>query len=227
MKNMESLWPQRIIPVVVLNRAEHAIPLAQALLAAGLNVVEITLRTDAAMDALREIRSAFPDMILGAGTVFTRKQVHELQELDVNYIMTPGLNEDVVGAAKERDLPILPGVMTTTEIDRARALGLKYLKFFPAEAAGGARLLKAMTRPYVQTGMRIIPTGDITLESLPGYFDIDCVAAVGGSWFVSPELLEAENFGEIARLTKEAVNVATKYAKRLPPQPKTAKEDLL
>jgi len=227
MKNMESLWPQRIIPVVVLNNANHAIPLVKALLSAGLNAIEITLRTDAAMEALRLIRCNFPDIILGAGTVLNRKQVHDLQELDVNYIMTPGLNEDVVGAAKERDLPILPGVMTTTEIDRARALGLKYLKFFPAEAAGGARLLKAMTRPYVQTGMRLIPTGDITLESLQSYFDVDCVAAIGCSWFVTPELIEAGNFDEITRLAKEAIDMAKKYAKPLPPQPKTAKEDLL
>ncbi|MBN1404619.1 MAG: bifunctional 4-hydroxy-2-oxoglutarate aldolase/2-dehydro-3-deoxy-phosphogluconate aldolase [Opitutales bacterium] len=227
MKNMEIFWPQRIIPVALMNNADNAIPLARALMDAGLNVVEITLRTDAAMESLRRIREEFPDMILGAGTVLNRRQVHELQELDVNYIMTPGMSEDVVGAAKERDLPILPGVMTITEIERARTLGLKYLKFFPAEASGGARLLYAMTRPYVQTGLRFIPTGDITLESMPGYFDVDCVAAVGGSWFVSPELIDSGKFAEITKLAKEAIEVAAKYAKPLPPLPKNAKEDLL
>jgi len=226
MKNLESLWPQRIVPVVVIHNKEDAIPLTEALMKAGLNVVEITLRTDAAMDCIRILRKEFPDMILGGGTVFTRKQVHELQELDVNYIMTPGLNEDVVGAARERDLPIIPGVMTTTEVDRARALGLKHLKFFPAEAAGGARLLHAMSRPYVHTGMRFIPTGDVTIESLAGYFSIDCVAAVGCSWFVSQPLLEARAFGEITRLAKQAVDVASKYALPIPPQPRTAKDDL-
>lgn len=226
MKSLESLWPQRIIPVVTIQRSEDAIPLVQALINAGLNVVEITLRTDAAMESIRILRKEFPDLILGGGTVFTRKQVHELQEVDVNYIMTPGLNEDVVGAAKERDLPILPGVMTTTEIDRARILGLKYLKFFPAEAAGGARLLQAMTRPYVHAGMRFIPTGDVTLESLPSYYAIDCVAGVGGSWFVSRELLEARAFDEITRLAKQAVDVAAKYALPIPPCPKSAKDDL-
>lgn len=226
MKNFESLWPQRIIPVVTIRNKEDAIPLVQALMKAGLNVVEITLRTDVAMECIRILRKEFPELILGGGTVFTRKQVHELQEVDVNYIMTPGLNEDVVGAARERDLPILPGVMTTTEVDRARALGLKHVKFFPAEAAGGARLLHAMTRPYVHTGMRFIPTGDVTLESLPGYYAIDCVAAVGGNWFVSPELLDAKAFDEISRLAKQAVDVASKYALPIPPQPRTAKDDL-
>jgi len=226
MKSLESLWPQRIIPVITIERKEDAIPLVEALMKAGINVVEITLRTDAAMDSIKILRQEYPDLILGGGTVFTRKQVHELQEVDVNYIMTPGLNEDVVGAAKERDLPILPGVMTTTEIDRARILGLKYLKFFPAEAAGGARLLHAMTRPYAHAGMRFIPTGDVTLESLPGYYAIDCVAAVGGSWFVAPSLIEAQAFGEITRLAKQAVDVAAKYALPIPPAPKSTRDDL-
>ncbi len=227
MKNMESLWPQRIIPVVVIYNPEHAVPLAQTLLDSGMNVIEITLRTEGSMEALRRIRTTFPDLILGGGTVFTRRQVHELQELDINYIMTPGMNEDVVGAAKERDLPILPGVMTVTEIDRARALGLKYVKFFPAEAAGGARLLKAMTRPYVQTGMRFVPTGDLSLESIRSYLEIDCVAAIGAHWFVAPELVEAGRFDEIGRLTREAIEQAAKYALPLPPRHRSAKEDLL
>jgi 2-dehydro-3-deoxyphosphogluconate aldolase / (4S)-4-hydroxy-2-oxoglutarate aldolase len=226
MKNLESLWPQRIIPVVVINHKEDAIPLMEALMKAGLNVIEITLRTDVAMDSIKILRKEFPDLILGGGTVFTRRQVHELQEVDVNYIMTPGLNEDVVGAARERDLPIIPGVMTTTEVDRARSLGLKHLKFFPAEAAGGARLLYSMSRPYVHTGMRFIPTGDVTIESLAGYFAIDCVAAVGCSWFVSQPLLEAKAFDEITRLAKQAVDVASKYALPIPPSPKSAKDDL-
>jgi 2-dehydro-3-deoxyphosphogluconate aldolase / (4S)-4-hydroxy-2-oxoglutarate aldolase len=226
MKSLESLWPQRIIPVITIQRKEDAIPLVEALMKAGLNVVEITLRTDVAMDSIKLLRKEFPELILGGGTVFTRKQVHELQEVDVNYIMTPGLNEDVVGAARERDLPILPGVMTTTEIDRARTLGLKYLKFFPAEAAGGARLLHAMTRPYVHAGMRFIPTGDVTIESLPSYFAIDCVAAVGCSWFVDPSYIEAGAFGEITRLAKQAVDVAAKYALPIPPSPKSTRDDL-
>jgi 2-dehydro-3-deoxyphosphogluconate aldolase/(4S)-4-hydroxy-2-oxoglutarate aldolase len=226
MKSLESLWPQRIIPVLTIERKEDAVPVVNALIKAGLNVVEVTLRSDVAMDCIKIIRKEFPELILGGGTVFTRKQVHELQEVDVNYIMSPGLNEDVVGAARERDLPILPGVMTTTEVDRARILGLKYLKFFPAEAAGGSRLLHAMTRPYVHTNMRFIPTGDVTLESLPGYFAIDCVAAVGCSWFLSPELIEARAFDEITRLAKQAVDIAAKYALPIPPVPRSAKDDL-
>jgi 2-dehydro-3-deoxyphosphogluconate aldolase/(4S)-4-hydroxy-2-oxoglutarate aldolase len=226
MKNLESLWPQRIVPVTVIHNKEDARPLVEALLKAGLNVVEVTLRTDAAMESIKILRKEFPDLILGGGTVFTRRQVHELQELDVNYIMTPGLNEDVIGAARERDLPVIPGIMTTTEVDRARMLGMKHLKFFPAEAAGGAKLLYQMSRPYVHTGMRFIPTGDVTLESLPGYFAIDCVAAVGCSWFVAQSLIEAKAFDEITRLAKKAVDCANKYALPIPPQPKSAKDDL-
>jgi 2-dehydro-3-deoxyphosphogluconate aldolase/(4S)-4-hydroxy-2-oxoglutarate aldolase len=152
MKNLEAFWPQRIIPIVVLRDSAKAAPVMEALIAAGLDMIDVALRTDASMESIRIIRKEFPDIIVGAGTVFTRRQVHELQELDVSFIVTPGLNEDVVGAARERDLPIIPGVMTPTEVDRARALGLKHLQFFPAEAAGGARMLRASPRPTYRRG---------------------------------------------------------------------------
>lgn len=226
MKNLEAFWPQRIIPIVVLRDSAKAAPVMEALIAAGLDMIDVALRTDASMESIRIIRKEFPDIIVGAGTVFTRRQVHELQELDVSFIVTPGLNEDVVGAARERDLPIIPGVMTPTEVDRARALGLKHLQFFPAEAAGGARMLKGIAAPYLQTGMRFIPTGDITLESLPTYFDLDCVSAVGGTWFVEDSLIEAGNYEEITKRTREAVRIAKERAKPLPPAPRTPRDDL-
>lgn len=206
MKNMESLWPQKIIPVAVIPSADAALPLAETLLDAGLGVIEVMLRTDSAMESIRQISSRFPEMIVGAGTVFNSRQVHELQELDVNYIMTPGINEDVVGAARERDLPILPGVMTPTEIDRARALGLKYLKFFPAEAAGGPRMLQAIGQPYAHTDIKFIPSGGITLQSLPTYLDLKSVAAVGSNWIVETKLIEAKDFAEIKRRIRQTLD---------------------
>lgn len=207
MKNLEPFLKQRLVPVAVIPDAELALPLAEALLEAGLRVIEITLRTDAAMESIRRIIERYPEMAVGAGTVLSANSVHELQELDVRFIVTPGLNEDVIGAARERDLPILPGAITPSEIERARALGLKILKFFPAEAAGGAKMLKALTGPYGHTGVRFVPTGGISEKNVADYAAISSVAAIGGSWFVDQKLVTEKRFDEITRRTREALQM--------------------
>ncbi len=208
MNTVDSYLKQRLVPVAVIPDAELALPLAEALLEAGLKVIEITLRTPSAMESIRRIIERLPEMAVGAGTVLNAESVHELQQLDVRFLVTPGLNEQVVGAARERDLPIVPGVITPTEIDRARKLGLKVLKFFPAEAAGGAKMVKALAGPYGHTGIRFVPTGGINAKNAADYLKIPSVAAIGGSWFVDQKLVQEKRFDEITRLTKEALALA-------------------
>ncbi len=207
MKQTDAILAQRLLPVVTINSVDAALPLAETLLEAGCKVIEVTLRTAAGMESIRQIMARFPELAVGAGTVLNNRQVHELQDLDVRFLMTPGLNEAVIGAARERDLAIFAGVITPSEIEQARRFGLKYLKFFPAEAAGGASLLRAIMLAYQHTDLRIIPTGGISPETAPGYLSIPGVVAVGGNWFVKPELIDARNWAEIKRLTKEALEL--------------------
>ena len=205
MKQTDTLLAQRLLPVLTISSVDSALPLVETLLDAGCRVVEVTLRTSAGMEAIRQIIQRFPEMAVGAGTVLTSRQVHELQDMDVRFLMTPGLNEEVIGAARERDLPIFAGVLTPTEIERARSLSLRHLKFFPAEAIGGARLLAAIMAAYQHTSIRIVPTGGLNPSVIPDYLSIPGVAAVGGSWFVRPDLVEAKDWAEIKRLTQEAL----------------------
>ena len=200
---------KRLIPVTVIERVETAVPLAEALREGGLNVIEVTLRTDAALSAMGAIRSKFPDMVVGAGTVLDEGVVPRLADLGVAFLVSPGLNERVVEAAFRFDLAVTPGVVTPTEVEHARALGLQVLKFFPAEPAGGVALLKALGGPFGHTGIRFIPTGGINPGNAPAYLSLPSVAAVGGSWFVDRPLISAGRFSEVTRLTKEALSLVS------------------
>ena len=199
---------QRLVPVVVLERVEDAVPLAEALLEAGLNQIEITLRSAAALDGIAAVARRFPEMRLGAGTILDPGILPRLVDMGVGFGVSPGLDERVLDAAESAGLPMAPGVMTPSEIDRARARGLQILKFFPAEPAGGAAMVKAMAGPYGHTGVRFIPTGGINAAKAADYFAIPEVAAVGGSWFVDKKLIAAGDFAEITRLTREALALA-------------------
>lgn len=198
----------RLIPVVVVDNADQAVPLALALRKGGLNVIELTLRTPAALDAIRRITRELPEMIVGAGTVLDARIVPEVIQAGARFCVAPGLNERVLEACQSAGVPLIPGVVTPTEVEHAMALGLKLLKFFPAEAAGGAKYLAALAGPYGHTGLRFIPTGGITPQTLSGYLDIKMVAAVGGSWFVDKKLVNAGDFRGIERLTREAIALA-------------------
>ncbi len=200
---------KRLIPVAVIERLETAVPLAEALREGGLNVIEVTLRTDAALSAIGAIRSKFPDMVVGAGTVLDAGVVPRLADLGVAFLVSPGLNERVVEAACRFDLAVTPGVVTPTEVEHARALGLQVLKFFPAEPAGGVALLKALAGPFGHTGIRFIPTGGINPGNAATYLSLPSVAAVGGSWFVDRPLISDARFAEVARLTKEALSLVS------------------
>ena len=205
---LERIAARQIVPVAVLDDVDHAEPLAEALLAGGLDVMEVTFRTKAAPEAIRRIARRFPEILLGAGTLLEPGQVGQARDAGAVFGLAPGLNEPVVAAAARLGMVFTPGVMTPSEIDRALGLGCKLLKFFPAENAGGARMLAAQAAPFAHTGVRFVPTGGITAGNLADYLHLPVVAAVGGSWMVDRKLVAAGDFAEVTRRTKEALATA-------------------
>lgn len=196
----------RLLPVVVLDNAADAVPLARALVSGGLPVAEVTFRTEAAAEAIRRIAAEVPDALLGAGTVLTPQQVKAAKEAGARFLVTPGYNPAVVQAAADVGLPIVPGVNNPTGVEQAMAAGLTAVKFFPAEPTGGVPFLKALMGPY--GGMLFIPTGGIGPKNLRDYLGLPAVLACGGSWMVDPALVRAGRFDEVQRLTAEAVALA-------------------
>lgn len=192
-----------IIPVVKIDHAKDAVPLAKALCEGGLPVAEVTFRTDAAEESIRLMCEACPDMLVGAGTVLTTEQVDRAVAAGAKFIVSPGLNPKVVAYCLEKKIPITPGTSSPTDIEAALELGLDVVKFFPAEASGGIAKIKAMSAPY--PNVRFMPTGGINAKNLQSYLDFPKIVACGGSWMVSGELINSGNFEEITRLTKEAV----------------------
>jgi 2-dehydro-3-deoxyphosphogluconate aldolase / (4S)-4-hydroxy-2-oxoglutarate aldolase len=196
----------RIIPVVVLPDAAAAVPLARALVAGALPVMEITFRTPAAAASLEAIAAEMPGVQLGAGTVVSVAQAKTAISAGAKFVVSPGLSRQVVEYCMKRGVMVFPGVVTPGEIMAAMELGLDTLKFFPAEQAGGARYLKALCGPF--PGIRFIPTGGIDASNLRSYLAIPQVVACGGSWMVKPELIAAGKFEEITNLAREAVELA-------------------
>ena len=194
-----------IVPVVVLNKADDAEPLAQALVKGGLPCAEVTFRTDAAEESIRRIAKKFPEMFVGAGTVLTTEQADRAVGAGAKFIVSPGLNPKVVEHCLKKGYPITPGIMTPTELEMALGFGLDVVKFFPAENAGGLKMIKAMSAPY--TMMKFMPTGGINATNVRDYLACNKILACGGSWMVKGELVTAGNFAEIERLTKEAAGI--------------------
>ncbi len=205
---IERITAKRIVPVVVLDDAASAEPLAEALLAGGLDLVEITFRTAAAGESIRRIASAFPEMLVGAGTLLDAEQVKQARDAGAVFGLAPGLNPAVAAAARDCGLRFIPGVMTPGEIEHALSLDFRLLKFFPAGAAGGPSMLKALAGPYGHTGVKFIPTGGVSAENLADYLKIPVVAAAGGSWMVDKALVNEGRWKEITRLTSEALAAA-------------------
>ena len=194
-----------IVPVVVLNKAADAEPLAKALVAGSLPCAEVTFRTDAAEESIRVIAKKFPDMFVGAGTVLSIEQVDRAIGAGAKFIVSPGLNPKVVEYCIKKEYPVCPGIMTPTELEVALALGLDVVKFFPAENAGGLKMIKAMSAPY--TMMKFMPTGGINATNVRDYLACDKILACGGSWMVKGDLVAAGRFDEIERLTHEASGI--------------------
>lgn len=201
---LEKIQMLGIVPVVVLNDAKDAEPLAKALCAGGLPCAEVTFRTDAAEESIRIMTSKFPEMLVGAGTVLTTEQVDRAVGAGAKFIVSPGLNPKIVKYCVDKNIPVTPGVTNPSDIEQAIELGLDVVKFFPAEAAGGLAMIKAMSAPY--TKMKFMPTGGINASNLKSYLDFKKIIACGGSWMVKSDLVEAGKFDEIEALTREAMN---------------------
>ncbi len=208
MSLIERLEKARIIPFVVLDNAEDIIPICKALQDGGLKVAEITFRTEAAEEAIRRVRRDFPDFIVGAGTITTIEEVERCKTAGAQFAVAPGTNPAIVERAQKLGLPFFPGVCTPTEIERALTQGCNVLKFFPAAAIGGTKMLKAMYAPYRHRGVRFIPTGGINQDNLAEYLACPGVLAVGGSWLVDRSLIKKKSWHEITDLTRKAVETA-------------------
>lgn len=194
-----------IIPVVAIDDAATAVPLGQALLNGGLPCAEITFRTAAAAGAIQKMSAAYPAILVGAGTVLTVEQAQQARDAGAKFIVTPGFDARVVDWCLANEIPVTPGVMTPTDINQALAKGLTVLKFFPAEAAGGIKTLKAIGGPYV--GVKFIPTGGISIDNLADYLRLPMVHACGGSFMVKKQLIAAGEFDRIRELAETAVAI--------------------
>jgi 2-dehydro-3-deoxyphosphogluconate aldolase/(4S)-4-hydroxy-2-oxoglutarate aldolase len=203
---MEKITAKKLMPAVVIDQADLALPLAETLLAAGMNVIEITFRTAAAEEAIRSIAKRLPEMQVGAGTLLTVEQVNRASDAGATFGVAPGLSEAVVRAGQARGMAMIPGVATATEISLGLELGCKLLKFFPADALGGVKTLKALGGAFGHTGVRFMPTGGIDAKNLRDYLALPIVAAVGGSWMVEKSLIAAKNWKQIDLLTREALD---------------------
>jgi 2-dehydro-3-deoxyphosphogluconate aldolase/(4S)-4-hydroxy-2-oxoglutarate aldolase len=210
---MEQIKRKRLVPVVVIDDVATAIPLAETLLAAGLDVMEITFRTAAAPDAIHAISGKFPQMLVGAGTLLTPEQVDQAVAAGAKFGVAPGLNEKVIGRARTHKLPMLPGVMTPTEIEKAIELGCRMLKFFPAEPAGGVKMLQTFWGPYSQTGISFVPLGGVNAKNMADYLALPAVSAIGGSWMVENKLIAAKDWAQIGARTREALTIAASVKK--------------
>ncbi len=191
-----------VMPVVVLQDAEDALPLAEALIKGGLPCAEVTFRTAAAEESIRRMTERFPDMLVGAGTVLTVEQVDRAAAAGAKFIVSPGFDPEIVDYCIERKLPVFPGCITPSEVAQAVKRGLKVVKFFPAEQFGGVSTIKALAAPY--TMVRFMPTGGISAKNLKEYLSCDQILCCGGSWMVKGDLIKAGQFDRICEMTKEA-----------------------
>ncbi len=194
-----------IVPVVVLDDAKDAVPLGNALCEGGLPCAEVTFRTAAAYETIKAMRNSFPDMLVGAGTVLTTEQVDRALEAGASFIVSPGLNPKVVAHCLEVGVPIVPGTQTPSEMEQALEFGLEVVKFFPAEPAGGLKMIKAVAAPY--TTLKFMPTGGINAQNVRDYLAYDRILACGGSWMVKKDLIAAGKFDEIRAMTAEAAAI--------------------
>ena len=194
----------RLIPVITLNQAEQAVALGQTLLAAGLPCAEITFRTPAAAEAIRLLRAAFPDLLIGAGTVLTSSQVDAAMAAGADFIVSPGLNPTTVRYCQQQGIPIIPGINNPSQVEQALELGLSTLKFFPAEASGGIAMLKALSAVYP---VQFMPTGGISPANVEKYLALPSVIACGGTWMVPNDLIDQGDWSTLTTLIGEAVTL--------------------
>jgi 2-dehydro-3-deoxyphosphogluconate aldolase/(4S)-4-hydroxy-2-oxoglutarate aldolase len=206
MEFLEKLKATRVVPVIVLKELGHAVPLAKALVEGGLGILEITLRSPVALAAIKAIAAEVPQALVGAGTVINAGQFRQAAEAGARFVVSPGLTEDVVHASRHHMVPLLPGVVTASEIMHGLDLGLHTFKFFPAETSGGAAALKALAGPFAQVSF--CPTGGISPANIGSYLSLPNVIAVGGSWMVPSDLAAPDAFAKATALSREARTLA-------------------
>ena len=202
---LNELLKRPVIPVIVIDNANDAEPLAEALLKGGMDVIEVTCRTAAAPEALARIKKAFPEMLLGAGTVVTQDQAQMCIDTGVSFGLAPGLNPDTVEFFNENNTLFIPGIMTPSEIEAGLALGCKLLKFFPAGAAGGVEMLKNLGAPYGPLGVKFCPTGGLKLDNMNDYLSLPIVSAIGGSWLATKQQIADKQWDLITQQVKDAL----------------------
>ena len=199
-----------IVPVIAIDRLEDALPLADALLAGGLSVIEITFRTNAAAQVIRKLATERPQMLVGAGTVLTPVNLELAHANGAAFAVAPGLNPRIVERAQSLGLPFMPGVATPSDIEAGLALGCKLLKFFPAEALGGTAMIEALSAPYKHAGVRFMPTGGVTPGNLETYLKLDSVVAVGGTWLARKEDLATGNWEAVTARCRAAQSIVAR-----------------
>ncbi|MEZ8716892.1 bifunctional 4-hydroxy-2-oxoglutarate aldolase/2-dehydro-3-deoxy-phosphogluconate aldolase [Vibrio splendidus] len=199
----EQLANLKVIPVIAINRAEDAIPLGKALVENGMPCAEITLRTECAIEAISIMRKEFPDMLIGSGTVLTNEQVDASIEAGVDFIVSPGFNPRTVQYCIDKGVAIVPGVNNPSLVEQAMEMGLRTLKFFPAEPSGGTGMLKALTAVYP---VKFMPTGGVSLKNVDEYLSIPSVLACGGTWMVPTNLIDEGKWDELGKLVRDAVD---------------------
>ena len=205
---MQRITQKRVIPVIVIDKVADAVPMAEALIKGGLDLLEVTFRTAAAEGAIREILKRFPDVLIGAGTLLTVEQVKRARDAGAKFGVAPGINEKIVLQAKAEGMPFVPGVMTPSDVEKGLELGCRLLKFFPAESAGGVKMLQALAGPYGHTGVKFIPLGGISAANVAAYFALPIVGAVGGTWIAEKQLIANHQWDEITRRAADVLKAA-------------------
>ncbi len=199
-----------VVPVVAIDSVRAALPLADALIEGGLPIAEITFRTAAAAEVIGLLSERRPELLLGAGTVLSIENLQAASDCGARFGVAPGLNPEIVAAAGDLGLPFVPGVATASDIECGLSMGCKLLKFFPAEVAGGIKMIKALAGPYGHTGLRFLPTGGVTAENLAAYLSLDAVAGVGGTWVAKRDDLAKGNWTEITGRCREIAKIVAK-----------------
>ncbi len=201
---LQKIYDIGIVPVIAIEDADKAVPLAKALVAGGLPAAEVTFRTEAAEEAIRRIVAEVPEMLVGAGTVLTKEQADRAIAAGVKFIVSPGFNPEITKYVIDKGMLMMPGTATPGEMEQAMSMGLDVVKFFPAEQNGGIAKLKAVAGPYAN--LRWMPTGGVNAKNMLDYLSFNKIIACGGTWMVKKDLIDSENWAEIERLTREAVN---------------------
>ena len=206
----EKLAGYGVVPVIAIDSVDSALGLADALIEGGLPVAEVTFRTEAAADVISVLSNKRPGLILGAGTVLTPENLQKAKDCGAGFAVAPGINPDVVNKAREFGLPFVPGVSNPTDIELGLSLGCKILKFFPAQACGGTKMLNAMSAPYKHSGVKFMPTGGVNIDNLQSYLELPTVIACGGTWIAKKDDISNENWSQIKERCTEVAELMKK-----------------